>query len=92
MRDEEATKILIDTIGKNHISKIAQYAENNDFQHNYGSERSLKQIISYVLHRKRDVPEIENLILECAEFHQKEKEKQSKRIKRLAGKARRVKK
>lgn len=84
MIDRKSTDALKKAIGTNHLSKLVEYAKSVNFSHNYGNESSLKTIFSYVLHGKREAPEIEDLILECAEHCHKERQAQKRKIKKFA--------
>ena len=84
MIDKKTSKTLIKAIGKNHLSKLLEFAQPYEFSKNYSSEQSRRTVISYVLHGKRESPEIEQMILDCAKFCQKERESQKRKLKKFA--------
>ena len=83
MIDKKTSKSIIKAIGKNHLSKLVDFAKGR-LENNYSSEASQKTIYGYVLHGKREDAAIEEMIIQCAEHYQKEKEAQLERLKNLA--------
>lgn len=79
----EKKEEIIAAIGKNHISKISAFAKKRGVLKKDGSEYS-NQFFSYVLHGDRDNDEVENAIIECAEYYLDKREARRKRMEKLA--------
>lgn len=79
MLSQNKTNIIIEAIGKNHISKIAERAKEKEVVKENGEPYS-NTMLSLVLHGKRENAKIEDHIIETAEYYQSIKESNEKRL------------
>ena len=83
MINKKTAGAFIKAIGSNYITKISSFAKEKGVLKDDGTEYS-NTIFSYVLHGKRDMPDIEDVIIECAEFYQDQREAKKRRMEDLA--------
>ncbi|HET8885591.1 MAG TPA: hypothetical protein VFM70_04470 [Salinimicrobium sp.] len=83
MIDKKAAEKLKNIIGKNYTSKLIEFARENGKLTQYKNKPTLQVLFSMVMTGRRDLPEVEDVILECAALYKEKSEAQSEKIKAL---------